>query len=154
MARTGFGFAGDNFLGNSPQDNSWKGDFATFMVENRLLPQLERATTKFSSKWGTSNEDASAFKSMGALIFERAKDVLGPVADAKPSLLHGGKIRALVLFLSYVSGLFQPLSRHRSFVGARVARGHGFVSSFPEYSCGASGASASSSLFFFSMPSW
>lgn len=75
----------------SPQDNAWKGDFATFMVENRLLPQFERAYGKFSTKYGTSNEDASAFRSMGADIFERAKDVLGSVADSKPVLLHGGE---------------------------------------------------------------
>ena len=75
----------------SPQDNSWDENFATFMVERRLKPQFEHASTKFSSKWGTSNEGASAFESMRTSIFDRAKEVLGPVADAKPSLLHGGE---------------------------------------------------------------
>lgn len=75
----------------SPQDNSWDANFATFMVEHRLKPQFERASSKFSSKWGTSNEDASAFESMRTTIFDRAKEVLAPVADAKPSLLHGGE---------------------------------------------------------------
>lgn len=61
------------------------------MVENRLLPQFERAYDKFSEKYGTSNEDALAFQSMGAEVFDRAKDVLAGVDDAKPSLLHGGE---------------------------------------------------------------
>lgn len=77
----------------SQQDNSWDENFATFMVEKRLMPQFEHASTKFSTKWGTSNEDASAFESMRTTIFDRAKEVLGPVADAKPSLLHGGEAR-------------------------------------------------------------
>lgn len=60
------------------------------MVENRLLPQFEKACDKFSTNYGTSNEDASAFQNTGAQIFERAKDVFEPVSDSKPSLLHGG----------------------------------------------------------------
>lgn len=61
------------------------------MTENRLLPQFERAYDKFSDKWGTNNEDIAAFRSMGPELFGRAKDVLGPVANAKPCLLHGGE---------------------------------------------------------------
>lgn len=90
-AGEGFGFTCDNFLGMSPQDNSWKSDFSTFMIENRLLPQFERAHHKFSEKYGTSNEDAFALQSMGAQVLERARDVLAGVGDAKPSLLHGGE---------------------------------------------------------------
>ncbi|CAM9138304.1 unnamed protein product [Ascophyllum nodosum] len=85
----GFGFARDNFLGASPQDNTWKSDFGTFMVENRLLPQLERAYRKFSDEYGTNNEDALALRSLGPEVLQRVKDVLAPVADAQPVLLHG-----------------------------------------------------------------
>ena len=91
MPRAGFGFARDNFLGASPQDNTWKSDFGTFMVENRLLPQLERAYRKFSDEYGTNNEDALALRSLGPEVLQRVKDVLAPVADAQPVLLHGGE---------------------------------------------------------------
>lgn len=61
------------------------------MVESRLLPQFELAYGKFSSEYGTSNEDASAFRSMGPEVLQRAKAVLAPLADAQPVLLHGGE---------------------------------------------------------------
>lgn len=61
------------------------------MVENRLLPQFELAYEKFSNEYGTSNEDASAFRSMGPEILQRAKAVLAPLADTQPVLLHGGE---------------------------------------------------------------
>lgn len=94
--KQGFGFTQDNVLGMSLQDNSWKADFATFMVENRLLPQFERAQDKFGEKYGTNNEDALAFRSMGGRVFDRAKEVLAELEGAKPCLLHGGEGERLV----------------------------------------------------------
>lgn len=82
----------------SQQNNGWKPDLVSFMVEKRLLPQFEKACEKFSARYGTSNEDATAFQSMGAEIFERARDVLGPLAESKPSLLHGGGSRSRFVF--------------------------------------------------------
>jgi hypothetical protein len=35
-----YGFQSDNFLGITPLKNDWVDDFATFFIQNRLLPQL------------------------------------------------------------------------------------------------------------------
>ncbi|CAM9178678.1 unnamed protein product [Discosporangium mesarthrocarpum] len=85
----GFGFHADNFLGMSVQTNPWSKDFADFMVHSRLEPQFLRASRKFSTKYGTSNEDAIAFESLGSRIMEKAGKILEPVRHATPRLLHG-----------------------------------------------------------------
>ena len=39
----GYGFERDNFIGSTPQQNSWCADWARFFAERRLQPQLELA---------------------------------------------------------------------------------------------------------------
>jgi fructosamine-3-kinase len=41
-----FGWARDNYIGLSPQQNSWCGDWAEFWCEKRLRPQLDWAKSK------------------------------------------------------------------------------------------------------------
>jgi fructosamine-3-kinase len=41
-----FGWGRDNYLGLSPQQNGWRGDWAEFWRETRLRPQLDWATSK------------------------------------------------------------------------------------------------------------
>jgi fructosamine-3-kinase len=43
---TDFGFSADNFLGASPQDNSWCGDGFAFFADHRLRFQAEMARRK------------------------------------------------------------------------------------------------------------
>lgn len=41
-----FGLDYSNFMGQLPQNNSWKSSFSDFFIENRLLPQIKLATDK------------------------------------------------------------------------------------------------------------
>lgn len=84
----GFGFYGDNFLGGTRQLNGWDSDFSSFFVEKRLLPQFSKARIKFKDSWGTNSED---FERIGKEAIRTAKQVLEPVANSKPALLHGGE---------------------------------------------------------------
>ena len=74
-----YGFERDNYIGASPQKNSWDTDWPRFFAEQRLRYQLELAR-----KRGRSNE-----RWMRGLegIIERIQDLL-PNPD-HPSLLHG-----------------------------------------------------------------
>jgi fructosamine-3-kinase len=92
-----YGFTCDGFLGAAPQSNEWEDNFVTFFLEQRLIPQYERAAEKFSSNYGTSNVDSSALLTMSEKVFEAARVALEPIAHAPPSLLHGGKLLLLLL---------------------------------------------------------
>jgi fructosamine-3-kinase len=74
-----FGFAQDNFIGTTPQPNTWNDDWVTFWREQRLGYQLRLAA---------ENGHGGTLQSLG----ERLLDVL-PVFFANhkplPSLLHG-----------------------------------------------------------------
>lgn len=41
-----FGWDADNFIGSTPQDNSWEKDWVRFYRERRLLPQLRLAAAR------------------------------------------------------------------------------------------------------------
>lgn len=74
-----FGFAGDNFLGTTPQPNGWIADWVAFWRERRLGYQL-----KLAAKNG---HDVNLQKSG-----ERLMDALPAFFDGyapQPSLLHG-----------------------------------------------------------------
>jgi fructosamine-3-kinase len=87
-----YGFTCDGFLGAAPQSNEWEDNFVTFFLEQRLVPQYERAAEKFASNYGTSNVDSSALLTMSERVFDAARVALEPIAHAPPSLLHGGKL--------------------------------------------------------------
>ena len=44
-----FGWATDNWIGLSPQQNGWRDDWASFFYEKRLAPQAARARLKIDS---------------------------------------------------------------------------------------------------------
>lgn len=74
-----FGFAQDNFIGNTPQANTWRDSWIDFWREQRLLPQLHLAKRNgyghALSKYGT------------ALMNQLPKFFEG--YDPVPALLHG-----------------------------------------------------------------
>lgn len=75
----GFGFAADNFIGATPQQNGWRNDWVAFFRQRRLEPQiaLARARKRWSSAW-----DAPA---------QRLLEQLGDWLPRRPhaSLVHG-----------------------------------------------------------------
>ncbi|KAG5176415.1 Fructosamine kinase-domain-containing protein [Tribonema minus] len=84
-----YGFSVDGLLGGANQDNAWDDDFATFFLEQRLIPQYHRAAAKFSANYGTSNQESSALMTLEEQVFEAARQALLPVKNVQPSLLHG-----------------------------------------------------------------
>lgn len=84
-----YGFDHNVYLGSSLQDNTWGEDFSDFFLNQRLVPQIINATEKFSDDYGTSNEDSRALYRLGDSVCDEAREVLLPVKDMKPSLLHG-----------------------------------------------------------------
>lgn len=85
-----YGFDGlETFLGSWQQPNEGGDDFASFFVERRLRPQLERASLKFQFRYGTSNEASTAVARLYDRVLERSAEVLAPVGSCAPSLLHG-----------------------------------------------------------------
>eukprot|EP00953_Heterococcus_sp_UTEX-ZZ885_P027192 14619-Heterococcus_DN1.PRE.4 len=107
-----YGFTCDGFLGAAPQSNEWEDNFVTFFLEQRLIPQYERAAEKFSSNYGTSNVDSSALLTMSDRVFEAARVALEPIAHASPSLLHGdlwiGNAGAITDSGTRVPAVFDP----------------------------------------------
>jgi len=73
-----FGFEQDNFIGNLPQSNTYHNHWATFYIEERILPQLELA----QSKQLLSTKDIPDKEKM----YEVCKELF---QDITPSLLHG-----------------------------------------------------------------
>ena len=74
-----FGFAGDNFIGRTPQPNGWLSDWAQFFRERRLRPQLALAA---------QNGFEALLESPGARLLESV-DALLAGHRPQPSLLHG-----------------------------------------------------------------
>ena len=76
---TRFGFAGDNFIGATPQINTWSSDWVSFFGQRRLEYQIRRA-------------EKQGFASVSLVRdVERLIDRLGVLlpANVAPSLLHG-----------------------------------------------------------------
>lgn len=74
-----YGFGSDNFIGRLPQRNTWHADWVSFLRDERLAPQLDRA--RHSGHW------QSEWSAQAELLLER----LGELIPAKPhpSMLHG-----------------------------------------------------------------
>lgn len=74
-----FGFAEDNFIGDSPQANTWRDQWPRFFAELRLRPQLQSARGK----------------GMDRKLFEQGESLAERLAaffvdyHPQPSLLHG-----------------------------------------------------------------
>jgi len=79
--RTGkaFGFTQDNFIGSSPQRNTWNNDWISFWREERLGFQLELAA---------ENGYGGKLQSLGEDLLEALPAFFEGYAPA-PSLLHG-----------------------------------------------------------------
>jgi len=74
-----FGLTQDNFIGSTPQPNSWRNDWITFWHEQRLGFQL-----RLAAKNGHGDELQRA----GEKLLERLPDFFDGYAP-QPSLLHG-----------------------------------------------------------------
>lgn len=75
-----FGFEHDNYLGSTPQPNSWREDWVEFWRDNRLGFQLDLARkNRFSD---------AAMDRLGERLMERLPDLIGS-PDETPCLLHG-----------------------------------------------------------------
>lgn len=71
-----FGLEYDNYIGRLPQINTYHRNWTMFFIECRLLPQIDKAKSQFSSK------DMDLFDK----LFLYLPDLL---PQEKPSLLHG-----------------------------------------------------------------
>jgi len=74
-----FGFAGDNWIGNSPQHNGWRDSWPHFFAECRLRPQLQ---------WAREAGMDKALVAQGESLAERLAAFFVDYHPA-PSLLHG-----------------------------------------------------------------
>ena len=73
-----FGFEIDNFIGSTPQINTWNGDWSDFFQLNRLEPQISMAQEK-GYQLLTSGEDN---------FLDRVEQILR-IDESPPSLIHG-----------------------------------------------------------------
>lgn len=76
---TGFGFSADNFIGTTPQQNSWTDDWVTFWREQRLGFQLRLAG---------ENGYGGQLQSLGEKLMD-ALPAFFANHTPQPSLLHG-----------------------------------------------------------------
>lgn len=74
-----FGFAGDNFLGTTPQPNGWMGDWVSFWRERRLGHQLRLAA---------ENGFGGELQELGEKLLDALPAFFAGYAP-QPSLLHG-----------------------------------------------------------------
>jgi fructosamine-3-kinase len=74
-----FGWSADNFIGDAPQRNGWRDNWALFYAERRLRPQLQ---------WAIGNGMDRRLADMGESLAERLPAFF---LDYRPtvSLLHG-----------------------------------------------------------------
>lgn len=73
-----FGLDHDNFIGSLPQSNNSRSDTITFLIEERLRPQLKMAIQSGQ----LNSQDAQNFEN----LFKKLPQL---VPDESPSLLHG-----------------------------------------------------------------
>jgi fructosamine-3-kinase len=74
-----FGFDADNFIGRSPQENSWHSEWTRFYAEHRLRPQLIRAIGNGMERT-LAEQGESLIERLGGLFLDYRP---------RPSLLHG-----------------------------------------------------------------
>jgi fructosamine-3-kinase len=74
-----FGWANDNFIGDSPQENGWRDNWALFFAERRLRPQLRRAAANGLER-KLADQGASLAERLPAFFLDY---------QPLPSLLHG-----------------------------------------------------------------
>ena len=79
-AAPAYGLDHDNYIGSTPQVNSWAADWVEFFTASRLLPQMELAAR-------TGNLSASRRAKLERLI-ARLSGLLGGVTR-QPALIHG-----------------------------------------------------------------
>lgn len=79
MPQTRFGWAHDNWIGNTPQPNAWQLDWIAFWREQRIGFQLQLAA---------QNGYGGALQRDGELLCDRLDALFDGYAPA-PSLLHG-----------------------------------------------------------------
>ncbi len=75
---TQFGFASNNFIGSLPQSNRWHSRFVSFFIEERLIPQIERAV----QQQRLATADVQQFEQLFAKLTEL-------LPEEAPALLHG-----------------------------------------------------------------
>lgn len=75
----GYGFAHDNFIGSTPQENGWYADWPAFWWEHRMMPQVDLA--RRNGLWQHAWDP----------MFERLLNRLGELLPEHPerSILHG-----------------------------------------------------------------
>lgn len=74
-----FGFAADNWIGGSPQQNGWRDDWPRFFADHRLRPQLQ---------WALQNGMEKKLVSDGESLADRLAAFFVDY-HPQPSLLHG-----------------------------------------------------------------
>jgi len=77
---TRYGFAHDNYLGSTPQPNTWNNDWVDFYRKNRLGFQLDLARRN-----GLAD---AAFSRLGDRLLDRLDELIAEPAEP-PCLLHG-----------------------------------------------------------------
>ena len=73
---TRFGYPQSNFIGSTPQVNTWANDWQTFFVENRLLPQIRMAKNKILTTPLFDRYADRLLSRMGDLLHDSASPVL------------------------------------------------------------------------------
>jgi len=94
----GWGWERDGFLGTLPQANGPCPNWATFWAENRLRPQLARA----------SHTPGIGFRAEWDRLFEAIPRLLEPAGDDGPSFLHGDLWSGNVLMTATGPALVDP----------------------------------------------
>lgn len=92
-----YGWGRDNFIGATPQLNGWYADWATFLIERRLRPQL-----RWAAERGAADLAALAEPVLQSLEQRFA------AAALRPALLHGDLWRGNVGFVAGRPAVFDP----------------------------------------------
>lgn len=73
---TRFGYPQSNFIGSTPQINTWANNWQTFFVENRLLPQIRMAKNQVLTTPLFDRHADRLLSRMGDLLHDSASPVL------------------------------------------------------------------------------
>jgi fructosamine-3-kinase len=120
----GFGWDRDNYIGSLPQRNGKAASWAEFWTQHRLLPQLQRAASRLSSRALADFE----------VLLDRLPELLEPGVEDGPSLLHGDLWSGNVLTTAWGPALIDPSSYygHREVDLAMAELFGGFPAAFRE----------------------